>query len=144
MSIDPNFADKQAITEVAIAYTWALDMRNFDELDNVFTLDANGMLHGVECTGRDAIKARISKAVSWFDHTQHLVGNHQIVVTGDTATHRCQLQGMHVKSGTEGGDNYWIAGYYDDKLVRTPGGWRITFRLMQGTWRHGNPGVLPK
>jgi len=136
--------DKEAIIDLAIAYTWALDMRNFDELDKVFASDANGMLHGVECIGRDAIKARISKAVAWFDVTQHLISNHQVTVTGDTATHRCQMQGMHTKFGTDGGDNYWIAGYYDDTLVRTPEGWRITFRLMQGTWHHGNPTVLPR
>lgn len=136
--------DKEAIIDLAIAYTWALDMRNFDELDKVFAPDANGMLHGVECIGRDAIKTRIGKAVAWFDVTQHLISNHQVTITGDTATHRCQMQGMHTKFGTEGGDNYWIAGYYDDELVRTPEGWRITFRLMQGTWRHGNPTVLPR
>jgi len=136
--------DKEAIIDLAIAYTWALDMRNFDELDKVFAPDANGMLHGVECIGRDAIKARISKAVAWFDVTQHLISNHQVTVTGDTATHRGQMQGMHTKFDTDGGDNYWIAGYYDDTLVRTPEGWRITFRLMQGTWHHGNPTVLPR
>ena len=137
-------SDKEAIIDLAIAYTWALDTRNFHELDNIFTPDAKGMLHGVECVGREAIKTRISKAVAWFDVTQHLVANHQVVVTGETATHRCQMQGMHVKAGTEGGENLWISGYYDDQLVRTPEGWRISFRLMQGTWRHGNPGVLPR
>lgn len=144
MSNSDELRDKDAIIGVAIAYTWALDMRNFHELDAVFTPDANGMLHGVECTGRDAIKTRISTAVSQFDVTQHFLGNHQVTIDGDTATHRCQMQGVHVKRGTEGGDNYWISGYYDDKLVRTPEGWRITFRLMQGTWRHGNPGVLQR
>ena len=84
--------DKEAIIDVAIAYTWALDMRNFHELDDVFTPDANGMLHGVECIGRDAIKARISKAVAWFDVTQHLVSNHQVAVSPlITTTHRCQM-----------------------------------------------------
>lgn len=136
--------DKEAIVDLAIAYTWALDTRNFDALDDIFLPDANGMLHGIECTGRDAIKQRIGGAVGWFDITQHLVGNHQVTVDGDTATHRAQVHAMHVKNGTPGGDQFIVAGYYDDKLVRTPQGWRIAFRLMQGSWTSGNPGVLPK
>ncbi|MFM7409868.1 MAG: nuclear transport factor 2 family protein [Actinomycetota bacterium] len=84
-------------------------MRNCDELDKVFASDANGMLHGVECIGRDAIKAHISKAVAWFDVTQHLISNHQVTIAGDTATHRCQMQAAetsqhftgHAKDGAE-------------------------------------------
>jgi hypothetical protein len=65
-------------------------------------------------------------------------------VTGDTATHRCQLHAQHVKTGTEGGDNFIIGGYYDDVFVRTTGGWRIKHRIMQPTWRSDNANVVKK
>jgi hypothetical protein len=134
--------DRTAIIDLAIAYTWALDSRNIDGLDEVFTPDATGMLHGVACEGRDAIKERIGGAILRFDATQHLVGNHQVSVNGDEGTHRCQLQGQHVLAGTEGGNTFIVGGYYEDRVVRTADGWRIAHRLMQQTWTSGNPAVV--
>ena len=136
--------DFHAIVNVAIAYTWALDTKNFDALQDVFATDATGTLNGVHCDTRDAIIARISGSLLRLDFTQHLVGNHQVVVTGDTATHRCQLHAQHVKTGTEGGDNFIIGGYYDDILVRTTNGWRIQHRIMQPTCRSDNANVVKR
>lgn len=137
-------SDVQAIIDVTIAYTWALDTKQFHELDDVFTPDATGMLHHVECVGREAIVARISGALSRLDASQHLIGNHQVRVDGDTATCRCQLQSQHVRRGTEGGDNFIIGGYYLDTFARTPDGWRITHRVMEETWREGNQAVVSR
>jgi len=136
--------DFHAIVNVAIAYTWALDTKNFGALQDVFATDATGMLNGVHCDTRDAIIARISGALLRLDFTQHLVGNHQVVVTGDTATHRCQLHAQHVKTGTEGGDNFIIGGYYDDVFVRTASGWRIQHRIIHPTWRSDNANVVKR
>lgn len=135
-------ADEKAIIDLTIAYTWALDTKQFDELRNVFAPDATGMLHGVACDDREAIIARISGALTRLDASQHLIGNHQVHIDGDTATCRCQLQSQHVKSGTDGGDNYLIGGYYDDRLRRTPDGWRISHRTMAETWHSGNRAVV--
>lgn len=137
-------SDRDDIIDVAIRYTWALDSKNIDDLRNVFLPDATAMLRGVECAGADAIIARIGGAVLRLDATQHLVSNHQVHVEGDTATHRCQLQSQHVMRGTEGGENYIVGGYYEDRLVRTPDGWRIAHRLMQQTWTEGNPNVTKR
>ncbi len=135
-------SDQQAIIDLAIANTWALDTRQFDQLNAVFAVDATAELHGVRCDGRDAIIARIERPMARLDATQHLVGNHQVHVDGDTATHRCYLQSQHVKHGTQGGDNYLIGGVYEDRLARTPEGWRITHRTMTAVWTDGNRAVI--
>jgi hypothetical protein len=137
-------SDRDDIIDLAVRYAWALDTKNIDDLRNVFLPDATALLRSVECDGVDAIISRIGGAVLRLDATQHLVGNHQVVVDGDTATHRCQLQSQHVKRGTEGGDNYIVGGYYEDRLVRTPDGWRVAHRLMQQTWSEGNPNVVQR
>ncbi len=137
-------SDRQQIIDLAIAYTWALDTKQLDELDQVFAEDAVGDLRGVVCNGRDEIKARIGGAVLRLDATQHLVANHQVAVDGDRATHRCHLQSQHVLAGCDGGENYIVGGYYQDQLVRTADGWRIAHRLMQQTWTEGNPGVVKR
>lgn len=133
--------ERQDIIDVAIAYTWALDTRQLDDLREVFIPNATADLRGVACTGVDEIIDRIGSSILRLDVTQHLVGNHQVRIDGDTATHRCQLQGQHVLAGTAGGDNRIVAGVYEDRFVRTPGGWRIAHRVMRQTWTDGNPAV---
>jgi hypothetical protein len=135
-------SDRDDIIDLAIAYTWALDTKRLEDLRDIFTPDATADLRDVECAGVDAIIERIGSAVLRLDRTQHFVGNHQVHVDGDEGTHRCQLQGQHVLEGTEGGDNYIVAGYYEDRVVRTPGGWRIAHRVMRQTWSEGNPAVV--
>lgn len=134
-------SDRSAIIDVAIAYAWALDTKQLDDLRSIFLPDATAMLRGVECNGVDEIMRRIGGAILRLDATQHLISNHQVRVDGDSATHRCYLQSQHVLAGTDGGDNYIVGGYYDDRLVRTPEGWRIAHRVMQQTWVEGNPNV---
>jgi hypothetical protein len=137
-------ADREDIIDLAVRYTWALDTRNVDELRSVFTPDATATLRGVDCSGVDSIIDRIGGSILRLDHTQHLVGNHQVTVDGDTGTHRCQLVGQHVLAGTDGGDNFVVGGYYEDRVVRTPDGWRIAHRVMQQTWCEGNPAVTKR
>ncbi|HTH05097.1 MAG TPA: nuclear transport factor 2 family protein [Ilumatobacteraceae bacterium] len=137
-------ADREDIIDLAVRYAWALDSKNVDGLRDVFTADATAMLRGVECHGVDQIIARIGGSILRLDHTQHFISNHQIVVDGDTATHRCQLQSQHVRAGVDGGNNFIVGGYYDDRVVRTPDGWRIAHRLMRQTWTEGNPAVVKK
>ena len=136
------FSDDQAIVDLAIAYTWALDTRQLGDLRSVFAADATADLNGVACEGIDAIIERIERPLSRLDATQHLVGNHQVRVDGDSASHRCHLQSQHVKRGTPGGDNFLIGGIYEDRLARTPEGWRITHRTMTAVWTSGNPAVI--
>jgi hypothetical protein len=137
-----RMSDRDEIIDLAVRYTWALDTKDIEDLRNVFLSDATALLRGVECNGVDEIMARIGGAVLRLDRTQHLVGNHQVTVEGDAGTHRCHLQSQHVREGTGGGDNFIVGGYYEDRVVRTPEGWRIAHRLMQQTWSEGNPAVV--
>jgi 3-phenylpropionate/cinnamic acid dioxygenase small subunit len=134
--------DRQAIVDLTVAYTWALDTRQPELLSEVFSEDATALLRGVACEGREAIVTRISGAILRLDATQHLVGNHQVEIEGDRATCRCHLQSQHVKAGTEGGDNFLIGGIYLDELERRPEGWRIVRREMRQVWSDGNPAVV--
>jgi ketosteroid isomerase-like protein len=134
--------DRQAIIDLTIAYAWALDTKQFEDLREIFADDAIGDLAGIHWEGIDAITARIEGPLSKLDATQHVVSNQQVRVDGDTGTCRCYLIGQHVKRGTPGGDHFIIAGTYDDELARTPDGWRITHRTLTVVWTDGNPAVV--
>ena len=78
-------------------------------------------------------------ALTPLSATQHLISNVVVRLDGDRAESSCYLQAQHVKTGTAGGDNFIIAGRYDDQLVRTPDGWRIRERRLQAMWTAAIP-----
>jgi hypothetical protein len=84
----------------------------------------------------------VSRVLVPLDDSQHVVSTHQISVDGDTATCRCYLLAQHVRNGVPGGDNLMVGGRYEDTLVRTAVGWRISHRRLVTMWREGNPAVV--
>ena len=134
--------DEREIRDVAFRYCRALDTKDWALLDEVFVPDATGQL-GTPTTlvGIEAIRDRIRTALAHLDDSQHLVGNHEIAVDGDAATHRCYLQAQHIREAATGGPNYIVAGRYEDRLVRTDVGWRIAHRTLTVMWTDGNVAV---
>lgn len=133
--------DTREIVDLTIAYTWAIDERDWESLDSVFTEDATArMPHPL--VGRKEIVDRISRTLDPLSATQHIVSNHQVAVAGDKATCRCYLQAQHVRKVDGRRQNYLVGGIYNDALVRTTDGWRIAHRELVVTWTDGNPEVI--
>jgi hypothetical protein len=59
-------------------------------------------------------------------------------VDGDRATSRCYLQAQHVV----GAGTFMFAGRYEDRFVRTAGGWRIEHRDLVRMWTAGDPTIM--
>ncbi len=135
--------DERNIVALATAYTWALDQHQWEDLRHVFAADATATLGDPEpLVGIDAIIGRIRAALEPLDDSQHLIGNHEVVVDGDTATHRCYLHAQHIRDAATGGPHYMVAGRYEDDLARTGDGWGITHRHLQVMWTEGNTAVV--
>lgn len=67
------------------------------------------------------------KHLSWWDATQHLIANLQIVGNGPEITVRSQVRAIHVKN-----DRSWIfGGLYTHKLRKTDNRWRIFFHKVE-------------
>ena len=135
--------DERDIVATAVRYTWALDERDWDALADVFVPDATADLgSGRTLVGLDEIRERIAASLTPLDDSQHIVGNHQVRVDGDTATHRCYLHSQHIRHLDKGSPNYVIGGRYEDRMVRTEEGWRITHRTLVMMWNEGNRDVV--
>ncbi len=131
--------DERDIVSVALRYCRALDTKDWPTLATVFLPDATADLSsGTDLVGLDAIVGRIRTALEHLDDSQHLVGNHEVVVDGDAATHRCYLQAQHVRRAATGGPNYLVGGRYEDRFTRTADGWRIAHRTLTVMWTDGN------
>ncbi len=137
-----DMMDERAVVAVALRYCRALDTKDWPQLATVFLPDATADLSsGSDLVGIDAIVGRIRAALEHLDDSQHLVGNHEVAVDGDTATHRCYLQAQHIRKAATGGPNYIVAGRYEDRLTRTGAGWRIAHRTLTVMWTDGNIAV---
>ncbi len=138
--------DERAIVEVTHRYCAALDGRDWDALSRCFTPDAiavYGRITG-QHEGIGAIQRVCRTALEPLDASQHLVANHLVELLGDQAKSSCYIRAQHTRRGLEDGENFMVAGTYEDEWRRTADGWRICRRTLVVSWTEGNPAVLAR
>ena len=136
-----NFADHLEIQQIINLYASALDKQQWDALEGVFTDDAVANFIGIGVfEGRQAIVELVCSVLTQCSVTQHLLGNINIVVTGDTATATCYLSALHVGLGDYAAETLTVWGEYSDELVRTAVGWRIKHRTLTSQYASGDIG----
>lgn len=136
--------DRNEVYDLVVRYARALDERNWELLESCFLPDAKYLYPNGSSGSAAEIVERCSNALTRLDASQHLLGNIEITVDGDTASTIVYFQAQHVKMGTPGGNTFIIAGSYRDRVVRTPGGWKIAQRDQAYAWMDGNPGVVAR
>lgn len=139
-----SIVDRHAIHDVIVRYARALDTRDWALLDRCFVPDARYTYPGGESNSAAEVIERCDRALTRLDASQHLLGNIEIELDGDTARTKTYFQAQHVITGTPGGDTFIIAGSYADTFSRTPEGWRIIHRHQEYAWMDGNPGVVAR
>jgi hypothetical protein len=138
--------DHLEIQSLLTRYCTAIDSKQYDGLDFVFASDAF-----IDYTSAGGIKGLFPEVKDWletvlalFPMTQHVVANFDIRVSGDEATSRCIFynpMGLGLPDGKV--QMFFVGGYYNDKLVRTEKGWRITERIEESSWHYGKlPGEI--
>jgi len=136
-----QISDQMEIQKLLTRYCTGIDTKQYDMLDSVFTPDAT-----IDYTSAGGprgpfpeVKAWLETVLAIFPMTQHVVGNFDITVNGDTGTSRCTFFNP-MALGNEDGTRQmlFVGGYYNDKLIRTSDGWRITERVEEGAWNYGD------
>ena len=117
-------ADRLAIHELLGLYGLLIDDRRWTELDQVFTADC---VYDASDFGHQITRSLDELLAHWMsDLTMHPLAHHatNIVVTEDPdGTVRVRSKGIGV--GVKGRVGSVT---YDDVAVRTPGGWRMSYR----------------
>lgn len=136
-----GLSDRFEIQELMASYCDAIDARDWNALDTMFTADAvidyteTGGARG----GLTQMKVYLDRAVEQFTGMQHMVGLPVIKITGDTATARTPLFNPMVIE-REGAPHVFFFGlWYCDTLVRTETGWRIQIRHETYSYSHNVP-----
>jgi hypothetical protein len=141
-----ELSDRLEIQDLLVAYSYAIDFRRWDELDDVFTPDA--VIDYTETGGpRGTLaetKAFLRKAMPMFSAFQHNIATSQVILDGDTATGRTVCHNpMVIDKGTELPHVWFYGLWYRDRFARTAAGWRITERYEEASWAHNLPPHFP-
>jgi len=136
-----EMSDRLEIQDMLVSYCGAIDSRNWDALDDIFTSDA--IIDYTEAGGARGnlteTKAYLEKALKPFSAMQHMLGLPMIKLTGDTATVRTSLFNPMVIE-REGSPHVFFVGlWYRDELIRTNKGWRIQSRHEELSYFHNLP-----
>ena len=140
-----QISDRLEIEQLIVDYANAIDRRDFDALDRVFTPDAYidyRAMGGID--GRyPEVKAWLKPALDNFPGYSHLVGNIAAKIDGDAATARTLCFNPMVVDLGEGKTQVMFLGlWYADKLVRTAEGWRMTERVEESGYTHNVPDAI--
>ncbi|WP_226896330.1 nuclear transport factor 2 family protein [Polymorphobacter sp. PAMC 29334] len=135
--------DKAEIIEALNLYAFALDARQWDLFDRIFTDDIIMDLGpaAVAWKNRAEFKQGFKNFHETLDNHQHTMMGHLVQVDGDTAKAFCYGNWLLVRDAAEGGPSWMGTGWYDDELVRTNGRWMINKRVCRLLSWTGNPRV---
>ncbi|HET9565872.1 MAG TPA: nuclear transport factor 2 family protein [Mycobacterium sp.] len=125
-----EISDRLELQHLLISYSEAIDRREFDELDAIFTPDA--YVDYRDTGGIDGqypqIKAWLADVLpTYFSRNAHMLGLPAIKLAGDTATARTFCFNPMVLNGDKP-RIMQVGVWYDDEFVRTADGWRISRR----------------
>lgn len=136
-----QISDIVEIQTLLADYVYAIDAKDFDALDAVFTPDAriDYSQAGGESGTYQKIKPYLAKALAAFPVTQHLIGMPQIRLNGDRATATTMLFNPMLLRRESGDDLFFVGLNYRDELVRTAEGWRISSRVEADVWTKDLP-----
>jgi hypothetical protein len=133
-------SDVLAITQLVNLYGLAVDSQRWELFDRIFTADMDADYGATShWTDREQFKSDFATFHDPFDSTQHTMSTHVVQVDGDRAHSFCN-GGWRLLRSAVGDNPLWDGtGWYDDALLRTRGGWRISRRVCRITWWTGNP-----
>jgi hypothetical protein len=135
----PNvITDERDILRVLVRYATAIDTKNYELLRQVFCPRGQFEYPDRLYEDLDELIAIMDPWHARLDATQHRLFNHVIDVDGDTATHTCYVEACFVEYAAPGPDYLRVHGRYEDRLVRTPDGWRISARRFVRGFEDGN------
>ncbi|MGH3626841.1 MAG: nuclear transport factor 2 family protein [Sciscionella sp.] len=128
-----DVADRLAVRALLSRYTQACDRKDWELLDTCFLPDAAIDYQGLPpfSDGYAGLRANTVRVLGQLRSTQHLLGNLHVEIDGDEGRAVSYVQATHL--GTDG-RVFVTGGRYDDRLVRTPQGWRIAARTFRRQW----------
>jgi hypothetical protein len=138
-------SERRAIVETLVRYCTAIDTGAWTLLGDVFLpnarVDYRGaggpLLSGAETAGW------LEKNMAQFKILQHFLSNVHVAQDGDEVRSVAYVHAVHGYPGQDGNMRFFdLGGIYNDRLVQTSAGWRISERVLTTKWLRGDaPGT---
>ena len=130
-----EMSDRLEIQDLIARYSYALDSRDYDALDELFTPDAvldyraTGAIRGTLAE----MKTFVADAFSMFAGTQHLTTQTMLTFAddGNTAVGKSACHNPMVFGGDLQPKMMVVGLWYVDTFERTPSGWRFKERVEE-------------
>jgi hypothetical protein len=124
----PGVADDvMTITAVLSRYSMAMDLRQWDLMDQVFTPDGEIFFNDLRLQPSARGVALIRASIECCSYTHHANTTVMVDVDGDRAKVVTNVRAWHRGGPNDDKEMEAIGRYFDD-FVRTPSGWRISCR----------------
>ena len=137
-----ELSDRLEIQDLQTAYSSAIDTRDWDALDRVFTQDAwiDYTAFGGSAGGLAETKGFLAKAMTMFAGFQHMVATSAVKLGGNRATGKTICWNPMLVKRAGGEEHVFFCGlWYHDEYLRTLDGWRITRRVEEKSFTHNMP-----
>lgn len=137
-----QMSDRLEIQDLFTRYCFAIDERDWNALDDMFTPDAqiDYTATGGSAGSLSEMKEWLNTALSPFAMSQHMVSLPRLEISGDRATSRMILfNPMGMDDGQGNVSTFFVGVWYHDELVRTGSGWRIARRSQKLAYTHATP-----
>lgn len=141
--------DRNEIVQAIVNYGLAFDMQDWQLHRSVFTdeieMDFSASIGDglTKMTADDWVEG-VKPFFANLEGTQHIAMPLIVRIDGDNAYVRSMLNATHHLPNSYGESLQTMVGYYDNWLVRTDKGWKISKMVQHITWNEGNWYVFEK
>lgn len=135
--------DRIAIKALMDLYGFAVDTQRWELFDQIYTPDVDANWGGTAVwSDLQQFKKDFAVYHDMFDGTHHVMTNFICDIQGDRAKTVTYGHWLLIRNAAPGGNSWSGDGWYDDELVRTADGWRISRRRCGIIRWEGNLNVM--
>jgi ketosteroid isomerase-like protein len=139
----PEFNEKAAITETVTRYFHAIDARDWETVNALFTDQVEGTHGSHQVTLSSEEMTTEHKALAEYDATQYLLGPILVELDAeDRATARFHARATHVLTEATEEPIFVFGGHYTIGLERERGTWNICSLSLDETYHEGDRNLL--
>lgn len=133
-----EISDRLELEKLVTDYATAVDTRNFNEFNNLFTADAiidYTAVGGISGNLKEII-VYLETALDFFPNYQHFISNISLTITGNNATGKVMcFNPMQTKENQV----FFLGIWYHDTYINVDDRWFISSRIEESSWSHNVP-----
>ncbi|MDA9610337.1 nuclear transport factor 2 family protein [Pseudomonadota bacterium] len=133
-----EISDRLELEKLVTDYATAVDTRNFNEFNNLFTADAiidYTAVGGISGNLKEII-VYLETALDFFPNYQHFISNISLTITDNNATGKVMcFNPMQTKENQV----FFLGIWYHDTYINIDDRWFISSRIEESSWSHNVP-----